>query len=214
LFRFSLLGLPALVLVSSLALAQDKQPPASLTAISPIFGQLVMFQLPSTFRTAHEERNAQGYIREAVLAGETAQRWTQMITVTGHKDAAANSGASPRAFVENIAGAFQKACPATFVAHLVAEGKLGGHDAVMALTGCGNVTAGGEARSEIALIIGIKGATDLYSLQWAERGPPMTAAPQLDLVAWKTRADALQPIRLCPIVPGEAAPYPSCVNQR
>jgi hypothetical protein len=23
----------------------------------------------------------------------------------------------------------------------------------------------------------------------------------------------LQPIRLCPIVPGEAAPYPSCVSK-
>jgi hypothetical protein len=31
---------------------------------------------------------------------------------------------------------------------------------------------------------------------------------------WRGRLRELMPIRLCAIVPGEAAPYPSCLQQK
>ena len=35
-----------------------------------------------------------------------------------------------------------------------------------------------------------------------------------DEAMWKERFNALGPIKLCPIKPGEAPPYPSCVDQK
>jgi hypothetical protein len=37
--------------------------------------------------------------------------------------------------------------------------------------------------------------------------------PAIDEAKWRERLRQLQPIRFCPIVPGEAAPYPSCVGK-
>jgi hypothetical protein len=40
--------------------------PPSFTVISPIYGQLVRFSMPSTFVLAFENTNGPSYIREAV----------------------------------------------------------------------------------------------------------------------------------------------------
>ena len=70
--------------------------PPSYTVISPIFGQLVRFSMPSTFAPASfEKTNGPSYIREAVLKGETVSAWTQMITVTGAKGIASNPQVTP-----------------------------------------------------------------------------------------------------------------------
>jgi hypothetical protein len=58
----------------------------------------------------------------------------------------------------------------------------------------------------------VKGSSDYYTLQWAERAAPVDR-PAVDDAKWPERLRLLQPIRLCPIVPGEAAPYPSCVGK-
>jgi hypothetical protein len=217
--RFFVLAFTALVLCLTAAFAQDKLPgpkagPISMTAISPIFGELVAFSLPANFRTVHESANANGYIREAVLAGETVQRWTQMITVTGHKGMAANPAAMPQRFANLIAAGFNKACPETFSGSAFGDTKIDGHDAYVVVVACGNVKAAGDERSETALIMAIKGVSNYYTLQWAERGRAIASAPKIDAATWTLRADALQPVRLCTIVPGEKAPYPSCIGPK
>src|SRR5258705_12772525 len=70
------------VLIVSAASAQAPAP-AAFRVISPIFGQLVTFSMPANFVVVSENSNGPSYIREAVLKGETVNRWTQMITVTG-----------------------------------------------------------------------------------------------------------------------------------
>ena len=57
------------------AVAPKTALPPSVTVISPIFGQLVRFSMPSTFAPASfEKTNGPSYIREAVLKGETVRR--------------------------------------------------------------------------------------------------------------------------------------------
>ncbi len=63
-------------------------------------------------------------------------------------------------------------------------------------------------------MIAIKGAADYYSIQWAERGPASAKPIAPDDARWGDRFKQLSPIKLCPLVPGEAAPYPSCVEQK
>lgn len=218
LFRRVLIALP--LLLSSFAArpsgAQEKQrnqAPASFTVISPVFGQLLSHSQPSSFAPASENANATNYLRESVLKGETVGQWTQMITVTGVKGLASSPNMTPSAFVGRIANGLKKACPDTFSAIGLGEFVVTGHKAFAAVASCGTVGAGG-ARSESALIVAIQGASDVYSIQWAERAPPSGQTPSIDKGVWSKRLAQLGPIRLCPIVPGEKAPYPSCTSPR
>jgi hypothetical protein len=199
----------AALLIASAASAQD---PAAFTAISRIFGQFVRVSMPMTFVAASERTNGPSYVREAVLKGETVSRWTQMITVTGAKGLAGNPKVTPETFAGSIAGGFKNACPDTFAAEGLGATKFGGQDAYVAIASCGRVEFGADKHSETALIVAIKGSADYYTVQWAER-PASSEMPAIDATKWQARLRQLQPIRLCPIVPGEAAPYPSCVGK-
>ena len=197
------------LLISTAAPAEQ---PRAFTVISPIFGQLVSFSMPMTFVAASEKTTAASYIREAVLKGETVNRWTQMITVTGAKGVAGNPKVTPETFAGSIAGGFRKACPDTFTAEGFGATKFAGQDAYVAVASCSRVDASPDKHSETALVVAIKGSADYYTVQWAERGgsPGKTA---IDTAKWQARLRQLQPIRLCPIVPGETAPYPSCLSK-
>jgi hypothetical protein len=192
--------------------AQQAKGTAAFTAISPIFGQLLAFSQPSNFVPGSEKANAANYIRESIPRGETINRWTQMITVTGAKGAAANSAISPALFAGYIADGFRKACPETFSAVSLGETEIAGHKGFAAVAGCGIVDTGGSKRSETALIIAIRGESDYYTIQWAEREQASRQPPTIDKTVWMKRLRQLGPIRLCPIVPGEKAPYPSCAR--
>ncbi len=190
----------------------ESQAPAAYTVISPIFGQLVMFAMPGNFAAIGENTNGPSYIREAVPKGETAERWTQMDTVTGAKGLVGNPKVSPEAFAGSIVGGFKSACPDSFAARALGPTKFGEYDGFVALAGCGQVEQAPDKHSETALVITIKGSADYYTLQWAER-TPSAAKPAIDDAKWLERLHLLQPIGLCEIVAGERAPYPSCVGK-
>ena len=199
-------------LLASSAAAQSPAPSA-FTVISPVFGQLVTFSLPTSFVTVFENTNGPNYIREAVLKGETAKSWTQMITVTGAKGAAGDAKTSPEILAGYMVGGFKSACPETFAAQGFGPTKFGDQDAYVAVASCGRVESSADKHSEIALIVTVKGSADYYTLQWAERGPPVNRTA-IDEAKWLARLRQLQPIRLCPIVLGETPPYPSCVGKK
>jgi hypothetical protein len=138
--------------------APKTAPPASFTVISPIFGQLVRFSMPSSFVLAFENTNGPNYIREAVLKGETVQAWTQMITVTGAKGVAANPQVTPESFAVSMAGGFKKACPDTFAVNPLGAQKFGGHDGFVAVVGRGRIKTTADKHGETALIVVVKGS--------------------------------------------------------
>jgi hypothetical protein len=182
--------------------------------ISPIFSQLVMLSFPKGFKTVFENTTASQHTREAVLTGETVDRWSQMITVTGAKGLASNPDVSAQSFVERIAGGFKSACPDSFSAKSLGARKISGRDAFVIFAGCGTAPSEGIKHSESALLIAIKGASDYYTIQWAERGPASSRPIVFDDAAWTDRFDKLNPIRICPLMPREAPLYPSCTNQK
>ena len=199
-------------LLASPATAQAPAPSA-YTVISPIFGQLVTFSMPASFTAVSENTNGPSYIREAVLKDETVKSWTQMITVTGAKGLADNPKVSPETFAGTIVGGFKAACPDSFSAHGFGPAKFGEQDAYVAVASCGRVGSSADKHSETALVVAVKGSADYYTLQWAERAPASAKAP-IDEAKWLARLRLLQPIRVCPIVPGERAPYPSCASKK
>jgi hypothetical protein len=133
-----------------------------------------------------------------------------MITVTGAKGFAGNPKATPESFAGSIVGGFRAACPDSFAAQGFGPTKFGDQDAYVAVASCGSV--GADRHGETALVIAVKGLADYYTLQWAERGPT-AGKTAIDEAKWLDRLRQLQPIRFCPIVPGEPAPYPSCAGR-
>lgn len=201
----------------ALALAEDAPKASGQTSgpivISPIFGQLVMFTLPVDFVTIFEQPSADQYIREAVLKGETTEKWSQMITVTGAKVTVTHPDLSAQYFAAQIAAGFQKACPKTFAVKPFGQTEIGGEDAFVAVASCGKIDASGGDDSETALVVAIKSATAVYTVQWAERTAANAENLTIDESKWQERLAKLAPIRLCPIKPDEKPPYPSCVNK-
>ncbi|HEY4751016.1 MAG TPA: hypothetical protein VIH60_11570 [Steroidobacteraceae bacterium] len=201
-------------LVSSLGLAASPTPP-HVSSISPIFHQLVVFSLPPEFTSpnaAYERTNGSFYIREHVPQGETVEHWTQMITVTGTKDLASNQNATPRGFVSRLANGFATHCPDTFATADLGPQMVGDYQGYALIASCGHVQSGAASYSETAIVLAFKGSADYYTIQWARHGADSKHPLTLDNTYWSKQFDRLRPIRLCAIVPGEAAPYPSCVG--
>lgn len=189
--------------------------------VTPVFGQLFSLSFPEEFeqkgfkpapKRASEARYTK-YIIRHYMKGETAKNWTQVISIVGNEGLAANNPQlSPAKVVDIDSGKHKLDCPSTYSLLLLGEVKtIDGHDAFAAVVGCG--TSINEAYSEAIMAIVIKGEKDYYSVQWAERGKPSSAPIIHDRAKWMGRLNALMPISLCPIIPGEAAPYPSCPNR-
>ncbi len=196
------------------AAGQSAQPAAQglpvIATIAPIFNQLVYFRLPTRFVSIYEGTHGDDYAHEWVLPGETATSWTQMITLTGAQNVIAkHPEADAKSYATSIAAGFQKACPDTFSAKGIYDGKLNGSDAFSMVVSCGNAKAS-AGHSETTAITVVKGAKDLYTLQWAQRGTQSTRPVPIDGNMWLQRVRNLMPLKVCPIVPGEKAPYPSC----
>jgi hypothetical protein len=186
---------------------------AAVASVSPVFHQLVAFTLPPHFKSVFETNNGAFYMRQAVPDNESAQKWTRMITLTAVKDLAGNPSATPQEMTSTMAEHFRKNCPDTFSSKVLGAQPVEGYAAYQVIASCGHQQAGADAYSETAIILAVKGSADYYTLQWVERGKDSKRPLTLDTTYWSRQFAQLHPIRLCPIVPGEAAPYPSCAGK-
>ena len=183
------------------------------TDISPVFHQLVVFTLPAHFRAAFEKTAGSFYIREHVPDSESVEQWTRMISLTGVRDLATNPSASPQAMTERMVSGFRHNCPDTFSSTVLGPQTVDGFEAFEVIASCGHVQSGAQAYSEAAIMLAIRGSGDYYTLQWAERGPDSKRPLAIDTAYWTKQLARLNPIRFCPIVPGEAPPYASCLRK-
>jgi|HubBroStandDraft_5_1064220.scaffolds.fasta_scaffold39583_2 hypothetical protein len=190
------------------------QPGKQTTAITPIFSEIVVSPCPEGFRPVYQNTTGGHYTLEMVLKGETVDKWSQMVTVTGVQGNAGNQNATARTRLDPIANIFRNACPDTFAAKPLGSTSVSGHDAYEAWISCGSTTRGGSAHSESDLVVSIKGTEDYYTIQWAESGPASNQPLTFDGAKWGDRLGKMNPMKVCPRVPGESSPYPSCINQK
>lgn len=180
--------------------------------VTRIFDQILTFSYPRGFKPALEDLKGGQYIQESVLDGESLQKWSQMLTITGAKGLASHPDVSPQGLANRIAGGFRSVCPTSFSGTALGAFRVGSHDAFGAIISCGVAGAPGEPHSESLLLVVVKGRSDYYTIQWAERGAASTQPIKPDDAKWQGRLKQLAPIKLCPVVPGEVAPFPSCVG--
>jgi len=190
------------------------QPGKPTSAITPIFSELVMSPCPDGFHPAYQNTNGGHYTLEMVLKGETVDQWTQMVTVTGVQGHSTDPTVTARTRLDLKANVFRNACPDTFAAKPLGSTSISGHDAYVAWLSCGNTIHGGSAHSESDLVVSIKGAEDCYTIQWAESGPASSQPLTFDWAKWGDRLEKMNPMKVCPRVPGESAPFPSCLKQK
>jgi hypothetical protein len=202
----------AAVPVASLDRAMGSNSP--IKEIAPIFSQLLLLNVPGNFRPIYEKESSTGtfYIAESVPVGESTSQWTQMITKTGLKGLSSRANVTPQILAYNLASRFNSVCPTSFSKLDFGAMQIGGYDAYAMVASCGTVPDANGSHSESTLILEIKGANDYYGVQWAVRGAVVAQPISLNEQAWRERLQKLQPIKLCPIVPGEQAPYASCAG--
>ncbi|MGV8936041.1 MAG: hypothetical protein ACOH2J_02900 [Allorhizobium sp.] len=203
-------ALVMLAVLLDLTVASAAEP---VPVVTPVFSQLVSYTLPEGFVPAYEDASDSAYIHEAVLNGETVDDWTQIITLTGIKDAAASDQPLETA-AQNTLSRYRDACPDTLTAQSFGPSTIDGRDSLTVFLGCGTIdTAGGGQISEMSVVSFIKGKADVYTLQWAEHSTATPTAPPYDQAKWTERMQKLSPIHICDRVEGEAAPYPSCIGR-
>ena len=184
----------------------------SVQTITPIFNQLLMLSLPKGFKPVFEEAKSGQYIHESVLEGETFSSWSQMITILGAQNLAGNPNVTPQKFVMGMASSFQTACPKTFGGSSLGPLNFNQHEAFAMVVSCGTIqVSANKPYAETTLIIAIKGSKDFYSIQWAQREAAFHHPLPIETSTWEARLEKLKPIKLCPRIPGESAPYPSCI---
>ena len=132
--------------------------------------------------------------------------------VTGAKGLAANPNVTPEVAALDLVNRFDSVCPTSFSKLIFGNMQIGGYDAYAVVASCGTVSDENGSHSESTLIVQIKGSNDYYGAQWAVRGPASAQPMSLKESIWRERLQKLQPIKLCPIVPGEQEPYPSCAK--
>lgn len=186
----------------------------SVGVVTPIYSQILALSSPKGFIPAFENTSGDRYILEFVPEGETVKKWSQMITISGMKGLAKIPNVTPIRIADGIAGGFKRTCPESFGGVIIGAMQISGFEAFGVVVGCGISVPAGEPYSESVLLIVVKGENDFYTVQWAERGTPSKTPIKYDLDKWAGRLKDLSPIKLCPIVPGEPAPYPSCASRK
>jgi hypothetical protein len=182
------------------------------SSVTAIFGELLYLSYPREFHGAFQNTKGSFYIQESVLAHETVEHWTQMLTVTGTQGLALNREVTPARFIERLASGYRRHCPESFSETPLAAGPIAGVDSYGAILACGTVADPDGAHSEVALTVAFHGTRDYYTVQWAERGAPSAAPLNPPATQWLARLKRLTPIRLCPKLEGEGPPYVSCIN--
>lgn len=183
-------------------------------ATAPVYGHVVVFAMPAGFEPAYEDEQNGRYILELVPQGESVQDWSQMVTLTGAQGLQAAMAMEPKALVDwgldEIAAGYQGACANPIIAEVFNDAPPpGSADGALAHLGCPMVTATGQSE-QMMFWVTVAG-DDLYTLQWAERGPGVETM-EFDPPRWFDRFDLMKQMALCLPQAGEAAPYPSCLD--
>jgi hypothetical protein len=186
----------------------------AMLATYPIYSQILAISFPRGFVPVTQETRGPSYLQESVPAGETGEHWTQMLTILGAERAALNPAVSTEGMRDHYVSLYRRSCPESLAMIDLGNGNLTGPEARVVVVSCGSVASANEPHSESMLLIVLKGTEDYYAIQWATRGPASSTPLMLDRTEWTQRLRRLEPIKLCPRVPGEGPPYQSCIGKR
>lgn len=180
-----------------------------ISVVIPIFSQVLKIPLPAVFMPVSEKTEGPFYIWKAVLPGESLQKRSQMLGVMGAKGM---TNVLPEMAAQPVVDAYRQKCPDTFSSKPMGIDKIDKSNAYGILFGCGTASTLGNPYSQTQLLIAIQGERDHFLIQWTELGQASKTPIEFD-ASWAERFKSLMQVRLCPRIPGEPAPYASCLQR-
>jgi hypothetical protein len=207
------IALSTALLCASSVFAAVSEAPGAMEA-DKLFSQVVVHPVPDHFRIARVENVDGRYLEQSVREGETADKWTQMITVSGAQGLAENHWSTPKRFAAALVQRYTDRCAGVLRVRDRGDLTISDHDAHALLLGCELASKTGDPYSEATLFLIIKGDKDFYTVQWSERNEATPYAMGLDLPKWTERQAALMPTKLCPMVTGDSDASVGCGAQK
>ena len=173
--------------------AKDQK--SAKTAMS-LYGSAVQFAVPRGFIPILINRSPTMFMAEYVPDGESGSSWTQMLTVT-----ALNGGAAVPLTLQQLAAMqsdFSKVCRDALSLDLGSRPKLGDAEAHVVAAGCPSLETAGAVRGEQAFIVVLRDTRNIYSVQFARRGPAWPAGkPPVDPGKADAELAKVGPILVC-----------------
>lgn len=182
-----------------------------------IYSQNLVHGLPKGWRrvSSGQTNHPEGLIfsQNYALDGQNPSNWTELISITGFKNLAQSSNATPKALIGKIAGQKESICPGKSVAMSGEDVLFGEVHAHIAILGCGKLPRdiGGmkAGEGEIGIYIALKGSNDMYVIQRIQR--VTSFEPQTPPITQQTFSELLKsffPIGLCELTdtPNECRP--------
>ena len=168
-----------------------------------LFSQVIAFDQPSRLVFAYRAEQDSRFIYESVLPEETVYNWTEMLTIIANAGVAGFHGVSAEGYAKAIASRYQALCPDTFVFKdlgPVKGAEFKSHRAVFACRTLPDQISKNYPQSmgEMTLVQTIQGSKDMYSIQYAMRGPSFSQSNLLmNQHQLNERLLYLDSIRLC-----------------
>lgn len=194
---------PILAAASLVCVGPARAAPADQSIALPLFGKTITFRVPPAY-TAQPAQLARGqFLLEFLRDGETFATWRTLLTVRGFQGFGGIAKATPdlaRAIFE------PRACPSGAIFEAAPpEQTAGGMELTYIAIGCADTPANAYAQAqagsgEIDVIALYRDAENLYSVQYAVRGPSFRGGkPPLSLAdARATLARTFGPVAILP----------------
>lgn len=168
----------------------------------PIFSQKLELSFPKGFKAGAQNQQGNVFMIEFVPKDEAVENWSQMLTVGGYQNLAANHSAESAQKLE--AGSIQVACPKEFVFEKIPYTHPQGYNSSLAIVGCSKHPAM-PTKSELALQLVIQGKKDIYQVKKSFRAP-VGSKSTLSKTNYKTLAAEVLNTKVCK----NDGPGPAC----
>ncbi len=179
-----------LVMLMSLALGLLAGPPA----IAAFVNENLITTAPAGYHVAFQNKGDEGLITEWVPAGETAENWTEMVTVQVFY----HLKMSPEAFMTDLETQWLRSCPGADRAQPIVNAVENGYPTLVWLLSCPQNPSSGKV--EITWFKAVQGTDSFYVVQKAFRFVPSKA----QITRWVGYLKAVHvcdsrlPARACP----------------
>jgi len=176
--------------------------------IIPIYSQKLAFRLPTDWKPAFKDQNANMFMIEFTPKNESIKSWSNLLSLQGFKNLAARG--SSEQFLDQLASVFKSTCGEYLIYEKIDSPIIDGYESTSAILGCSKMPKSHQSgvkkgQSEVGYYHSIRGEKDIYFIHKSIRGdsfenskPPLTK----DNVA--SFFKSFMPIELCQNSGGQA----------
>ena len=163
-----------------------------------LFSQVLSLNVPEGFVHAgvRMANNSKAWL--FVPGSENLQQWSQLVSVSGQQDLTGDPQVGINLLNNLTMVLLEGTCPKTYSRLVLGSFTVGAYSALAYVHGCGTVPGTtSKPYGEQHMVVTIRGAKDIYSVQWTERTAATPKPPEIDGALWRQRFIKLRPIRLC-----------------